>query len=102
MFAGVSAAWVWRSEDNFLVLVLSFHFYMGPKDQAQVNGLGSRSPSLLSHLTELFQGCLLCSLCGYELACPDLGVCVAISMCSILSLYLAQEQMNITYVLLVF
>lgn len=58
----------------------------GPKDQAQVDRLGSRSPSLLSHLTELFEGCLLCSLFGCELACPDRGVCAAVSMCSILSL----------------
>lgn len=69
---------------------------MGPKDQAQVDRLGS------SLLTELFERCLLCSLFGYECTCPDLGVCVAISMCSILSLYFAEEQMNISYVLLAF
>lgn len=86
IFAGVSAVWVWRSEDNVFGVGSLLPLLQGPKDQAQVDRLGSRSPSLLSHLTELFEGCLLCSLFGCELACPDRGVCAAVSVCSILSL----------------
>lgn len=42
---------VWRSEDNFAKLVLSFYLYVGSGDRTQVVKLASKCIYLLSHLT---------------------------------------------------
>lgn len=43
---------MWRSEDNSVKLVHSFHLYMGPDLRTQLRlGLGIKHLHLLSHLT---------------------------------------------------
>ena len=42
------AAWVWRSEEVYVGPI-----FVGPRDQAQVDRLGSKSPSFLSHFADL-------------------------------------------------
>lgn len=40
----------WRSENNFVELVVSFHFYVGSGDPTGVSGTYSKCLYLLSHL----------------------------------------------------
>lgn len=35
---------LWQSEDNFVELILSFHIYVGSRDQAQVTRPAWRKP----------------------------------------------------------
>jgi hypothetical protein len=39
-----ATAHMWRLEDNFMELVLSFNFYVGPKDWTQVTRLAWQAP----------------------------------------------------------
>lgn len=55
-----TTAHVWRSEENFQELVLSF-YRVNPGDQTQVLKLGSKNPYPLNHLGDPH----LCSFPGY-------------------------------------
>lgn len=43
----------WRSEGNFMEVILTSHVYVGLGDQAQVAGLWTKSLHLLNHLSRL-------------------------------------------------